>query len=70
MCEKETGCNRGGGLRDHWWRQIVPRSQLRDTIEKNSSTDRAQRQESITDSKSGGWEKEVYISGRQGLRGR
>ena len=40
------------------------------TIENVLVVAREQRQEFESGSKSGGWEKEVYISGRQGLRGR
>ena len=66
-CEKGIrGTTEGGGHRNPWWRQTVPRAQLRDTIENILAATRARRQKSGSGSESGGREEEVSTLGSEG----
>ena len=64
--EKEMGYNGEGRRGDLWWRQTVPRAQLRATIEIIFTAARARRQESRSRSKIRDWEEEGSTSVSKG----
>ena len=36
VCARDTGCEGGGLRREEWWRQEVPETQIRETLEETS----------------------------------